>query len=296
MTADQAAGPAEETAGSAEDWRRAVGSVREAAKWIVVAFAGVGAAILGVLPVAGVSKLDTAPSIGLAVAGALLAVAGVAVGVWATSDVLTPHVSTLQTVGARRDVVAAVNGDPATYLGAAGASMDAFAEDLSGWQRTLRELQEQRGPDAHAEKLRQDALGIARLNVENRAAIARRVVAFGHFQLVRALFLRARIIIFWAFAMVALGVGLFIAGTVVASGNNGDSGGTVANLGYPASVRLAFSNEGRKQLGDRLSPACMRQPVSAYLFAGDWVVTAQGAGCRPVAFRWTSALGTIRLP
>jgi hypothetical protein len=296
MPSDQAAGPAVETAGPVEDWRRAVGSLREAAKWIVVAFAGVGAAILGVLPVVGVSKLDTAPSIGLAVAGALLAVAGVAIGVWATSDVLTPHVSTLKSVGARPDVVAAVNDDPATYLGAAGVTVDAFAEDLSGWQRTLRELREQRGPDTHAEKLRQDALGIARLNVENRAVIARQVVAFGHFQLVRALFRRARIIMFWAFAMVALGVGLFVAGTVVASGDNGDSGGTVANLGYPASIRLAFSDEGRKQLGDRLSAACMRQPVPAYLFSGDWVVTAQGGGCRPVAFRWTSDLGTIRLP
>jgi hypothetical protein len=155
------------------------------------------------------------------------------------------------------------------------------------------DLDRQRGPDAYAESLRQKALDAARLNVENRAVIARRVVAFGHFQLVRALFRRARITVFWAFAMVALGVGLFVAGTVVDSGGSGD---TVANLGYPASVRLAFSDEGRKQLQDRLSAACMRQPVPAYLFAGDWVVTTQGTGCRSVAFRWTQSLGTIRLP
>jgi hypothetical protein len=293
MPSDQAAGAASETADPVEDWRRAVGSLRETAKWIVVAFAGVGAAILGVLPVAGVSKLDSAASIVLAVAGALLALAGVAIGVWATSDVLTPQVSTLTTVSARPDVAAAIAEDPATFLAAAGTTLGAFAEDLSGWQRTLREVQEQRGPDAYAEKMRQDALVAARLNVENRAVIARRVVAFGHFQLVRALFRRARFIMFWASAMVALGVGLFVAGTVIASGDNG---GTVANLGYPASVRLAFSDEGRKQLRDRLSAACTRQPVPAYLFADDWVVTGQGVGCRSVAFRWTSSLGTIRLP
>jgi hypothetical protein len=214
--------------------------------------------------------------------------------VWATSDVLTPQVSTLRAAGARRDVVAAVNDDPATFLGAAGTTLGAFTADLSGWQRTLRELQEQRGPDAHAEKLRHDALGIARLNVENQALTARRIVAFGHFRLVRELFLRARTFMVVALATVALGIGLFVAGTVAAGRGSSDS--TVANLGYPASVRLVFNDAGRKELGDRLSAACMRKPVPAYLFAGDWVVTGQGTGCRSVAFRWTSALGTIRLP
>jgi hypothetical protein len=295
-TSDQTAGAAAGAPGQVEDWRVAVGSLRDAAKWIVVAFAGVGAAVLGALPVAGVSKLHTATGIVLAVVGALLALAGVAIGVWATSNVLMPHVSTLKTVAARSDVADAIAEDPATYLGADGTTVHAFARDLSGWQRTLRELQEKRGPDAYAESLRQAAVGAARLNVENRAVIARRVVAFGHFQLVRALFRRARMTMFWAFAMVALGVGLFVAGTIVDSGSSGGSGGTVANLGYPASVRLAFTDEGRKQLQDLLSPACMRQPVPAYLFAGDWVVTTQGSGCRTVAFRWTESLGTIRLP
>jgi hypothetical protein len=292
MTSDQATGMAAEVPGQVEDWRLAVGSMRDAAKWIVVAFAGVGAAVLGALPVAGVSKLNTTAGIVLAILGALLALAGVAIGVWATSNVLTPHVSTLRTVAARPDVAAAIAEDPATYLGAAGTTVQAFADDVSGWQRTLRELQEKRGPDAYAESLRQEALDAARLNVENRAVTARRVVAFGHFQLVRALFRRARMAIFWAFAMVALGIGLFVAGTVVDSG----TGDTVANLGYPASVRLAFTDQGRTQLQDLLSAACMRQPVSAYLFAGDWVVTTQGIGCPSVAFRWTPSLGTIRLP
>ncbi len=294
MTSDQADGTAE-TTGPVEDWRRAVESLREVAKWIVVAFAGVGTAILGVLPVAGVSKLHSATGIALAVVGALLALAGVAIGVWATSEVLTPRVSTLTTVAARADVATAIAQDPATYLGAAGATVDEFAKDLSGWQRTLRELQEQRGADPIAESQRREAIDAAALNVENRAVIARQVVAFGHFQLVGSLFRRARTTMLWAFAMVALGVGLFVAGTVADSSDDGNSA-SVANLGYPASVRLAFSDDGRKQFQDRLGAACLRQPVPAYLFAGDWVVTTQDAGCRPVAFQWTSSLGTIMLP
>ena len=117
---------------------------------------------------------------------------------------LTPHVSTLNTIAVRPDVAAAIAKDPATYLGAVGTTVGAFAEDLSGWQWTLRE---KHGPDPYAESLRQDALGAARLNVENWAVIARRVVAFGHFQPVRALFRRTRTTMFWAFAMVALRVG-----------------------------------------------------------------------------------------
>src|SRR5690348_5896088 len=284
MASDQAAGTTE-TTGPVEDWRRAVESLREVAKWIVVAFAGVGTAILGVLPVAGVSKLHSGTGIALAVVGALLALAGVAIGVRATSEVLTPRVSTLTTVAARADVATAIAQDPATYLGAAGATVDEFAKDLSGWQRTLRELQEQRGADPLAESQRREAIDAAALNVENRAVIARQVVAFGHFQLVGSLFRQARTTMLGAFAMVALGVGLFVAGTVV---DSGDSGATVATLGYPASVRLAFNDDGRKQLQDRLSAACLRQPVPAYLFAGDWVVTTQGTGCRTAAFQWTS--------
>ena len=293
---DQTAEAAAEAPGQVEDWRVAVGSLRDAAKWIVVAFAGVGAAVLGALPVAGVSKLHTATGIVLAVVGGLLALAGVAIGVWATSNVLMPRVSTLKTVAARSDVADAIAEDPATYLGAGGTTVDAFALELSGWQRTLRELQEKRGSNAYAESLRPAAVDAARLNVENRAVIARQVVAFGHFQLVSALFRQARVTIFWAFAMVALGVGLFVAGTVVDSGGSGSSSATVANLGYPASVRLVFTDAGRKQLQGLLGLVCMRQPVPAYLFAGDWVVTTQGTGCRSVAFRWTQALGTIRLP
>jgi hypothetical protein len=292
VTRSPAFGATAEAPAPADDWRLAVGALRDTAKWMVVAFAGVGAAVLGALPVAGVSKLDTTTGISLAVAGALLALAGVAIGLWATSNVLMPRVSTLRTVAARADVAAAIAEDPATYLGAAATTVHAFADDLSGWQRTLRELQEKRGPDAYAESLRQEALNATRLKVENHAEIARRVVAFGHFQLVRALFQKARITTFWAFALTALGIGLFVAGTVVHSG----SSNTITNQGYPVSVRLAFSDEGRGQLQDLLGAACLRRSVPAYLFAGDWVMITQGTDCPSVAFRWTQSLGTISLP
>jgi hypothetical protein len=278
-----------------EDWRHAVGTLREAAKWIIAAFAGVGAAVLGVLPVAGIAKIDSGWSIALAVAGALLALAGVALGIWATSNVLAPRVSTLRTAADLPSVVAAINQDPVTFLGGAGMTLDGFLGDLSGWQRTMQELSEARGPDEVAEQQRSEAFGIARANVESRASIAQRIVSFGHFEYLSAVFRTARTATFCGFAAIALGVGLFLAATVL-SGTGDKTGAETVAAGRPALVRLQFSDAGRAELRDRLSEACLRQPVSAYLFEGDWVVVTTGGDCRPVGFRWTPALGTVTLP
>ena len=278
-----------------EDWRRAVGTLREAAKWVIAAFAGVGAAVLGALPVAGIAKIASGWSIALAVVGALLAVSGVALGIWTTSKVLTPRVSTLRTATGLPTVVAAINQDPATFLGGAGMTLDGFLLDLSGWQRTMQELSEASGPDHVAERQRSEAFGIARGNVESRSAIAQRIVAFAHFEYISTIFRKARVATFCGFMIVALGVGLFLAATVLGGADDKTGAGTV-DAGRPALVRLQFSDAGRAELRDRLSEACLRQPVSAYLFQDDWAVVTTGQGCQPVAFKWTSALGTVTLP
>jgi hypothetical protein len=278
-----------------EDWRRAVVTQREAAKWVMAAFAGVGAAVVGVLPVAGVGEIDTFWAAALAIAGGLLAVAGVAVGVWATSNVLTPQVTTLPIVASMPAVVAMIEQDPGTHLGGVARTLSGFREDLGGWRRTVRELQEARGSSDVAEQRRLEALNVAQANVASRAAIGRQVVAFGRFQASSQSFRTARTVMFVGWAAVALGVGLFLTATAI--GGDGDATSTTAiDAGRPVSVRLAFSEHGKAELGDRLSKVCLRQAfVRAFLLDGDWVVVTSPRTCNPVAFRWDSSFGSISL-
>jgi hypothetical protein len=286
---------AESASDPAEDWRRAVLTQREAAKWMMAAFAGVGAAVVGVLPLAGVGEIDTFWAAALAIVGGLLAVAGVAMGVWATSNVLTPQVTTLSMVASMPAVVTMIEQDPGTHLGGVATTLSRFREDLEGWRRTARELEEARGSSDVAERQRLEALNVAQANAASRAGVGRQVVAFGRFQAASGTFRAARTVMFAGWAAVALGVGLFLTATAI--GGGGESTSTAAiDAGRPVSVRLALSDHGKTELGDRLSKACLRQAfVRAFLLDGDWVVLAGPRACTPVAFRWDSSFGSISL-
>jgi hypothetical protein len=286
---------AEETSDPTEDWRRAVATQREAAKWVMAAFAGVGAAVLGVLPIAGVGEIDTFWTAALAVLGSLVAVAGVALGVWATSTVLAPRATTLPVVAAMPTVVSMIEQDPSTHLGGVATTLDGFIEDLGGWQRTTRELDGARGPDEAAEQRRLEALVVARANLASRAAVGRQLIAFGRFQAASQTFRAARVIMFAGWAAVAFGVGLFLTATVIGGAEETSSTAAI-DAGRPVSVRLALSEQGRNELGDRLSKPCLQQTfVRAFLLDGDWVVVASPRNCDSIAFRWDSSFGTISL-
>jgi hypothetical protein len=63
--------------------------IQVTAKWIIAAFAGVGAALIAGLQLTGLGKLDFVEFL-IAVAGLALALAAVLVAIWAVSKVLTP--------------------------------------------------------------------------------------------------------------------------------------------------------------------------------------------------------------
>jgi hypothetical protein len=63
--------------------------IQATAKWIIAAFAGVGAALIGGLQLTGLGKLDSG-ELAIAVGGLFLALAAVFVAVWVVSKVLTP--------------------------------------------------------------------------------------------------------------------------------------------------------------------------------------------------------------
>ena len=63
--------------------------IQVTAKWIIAAFAGVGAALIAGLQLTGLGKLDFVELL-IAVAGLTLALAAVLVAIWVVAKVLTP--------------------------------------------------------------------------------------------------------------------------------------------------------------------------------------------------------------
>lgn len=102
--------------------------MRATARWTIAATAAVGGLLLGGVPLAAIGNARGATDIGLAVAGLVLALAGVGWAIWWTQEVLKPRFVTLRAVaepelaGLRREIAAA----PETFFGPFGDSVEAL--------------------------------------------------------------------------------------------------------------------------------------------------------------------------
>lgn len=98
-TATPATPPAPATAPASGDprvpqYEVAVNRIRETAKWLIAAFAAVGAALAASIPLSNFGDAQGS-RLGWAIAGALIAFAGVAMAIFSVSRVLTPNALSL---------------------------------------------------------------------------------------------------------------------------------------------------------------------------------------------------------
>ncbi|MFJ8779781.1 hypothetical protein [Streptomyces sp. NPDC102476] len=104
----------------------AVADMRATARWTIGATAAVGGLLLGGVPLAAIGKARGIAEITLAASGLVLALAGVAVVIWRTQEVLMPRFVTLRALeepelaGLRREIAAA----PEAFFGPFGRSAD----------------------------------------------------------------------------------------------------------------------------------------------------------------------------
>jgi hypothetical protein len=87
----------EKKVGGLEEAEKGITNIREAAKWLLTAFAAVGAVLIAGTQLSNIGSLDSWRALiaGLAL---LIAFSGVAAAIWLTTTIITPHSLALKTV------------------------------------------------------------------------------------------------------------------------------------------------------------------------------------------------------
>ena len=131
MTADGAA-PA------VDAYLAAVDKIRDTARWLILAFAAVGAAIAGTAPLSNIGKLQTSDSrFWVAIAAAVATLVAIAVAIWVAIRVFTPEAIGLDDLVQDKQL-RAIFASYYEMLGGHGRNLDEFKRELDA----AREAQE----------------------------------------------------------------------------------------------------------------------------------------------------------
>lgn len=102
-----------------------VADMRSAAKWMLAAAGAVGATLISGGPLVAIGEVHSGLDIFLAVLGLVLAVGGVGVAIWLTSEVLVPRLmtpATFRTAPELADLREIINAEPGEFFGGVAAS------------------------------------------------------------------------------------------------------------------------------------------------------------------------------
>lgn len=178
-----------------------VADIRATAKWTIAAAGAVGAALISGLPLAAIGHIHGIEHVVIAGVGLLVALGGVALAIWATSDVLAPRLTTPSTLraltspgmlaspkfAALREIV---ESEPSYFFGAIATSVD----DLLRHQRIevslARQLISEKDPKKR-ELIKGHLQNVAR-NAERAAPYVRWMLEVAHVSQVEADLRRSR--------------------------------------------------------------------------------------------------------
>jgi hypothetical protein len=185
----------------------AISDLRAAARWTIAAFGVVGTALIGGGPLVAVGKVHHPVNAVVAGAGLLVAVIGIGVAIWTTSQVLIPPVTTLATLDSplTSELRAMIDRAPAEFFGAAATSVGDLLRHRIIAVNTRQKLAEETDPARR--RAWQQYLHRAQRNVARTEHQVRWLLAMAHVWQIRAAMRRARI---WCL----LGLVLVIAGAV----------------------------------------------------------------------------------
>jgi hypothetical protein len=185
----------------------AISDLRAAARWTIAAFGVVGTALIGGGPLVAVGKVHHPVNAVVAGAGLLVAVIGIGMAIWTTSQVLIPPVTTLATLDSplTSELRAMIDRAPAEFFGAAATSVGDLLRHRIIAVNTRQKLAEETDPARR--RAWQQYLHRAQRNVARTEHQVRWLLAMAHVWQIRAAMRRARI---WCL----LGLVLVIAGAV----------------------------------------------------------------------------------
>ncbi len=98
--------------------RQAIDKIRETARWLILAFAAIGAAIAGSAPLSNLGKLQIGDwRLWVAAAAAAIGLLAIATAIWVTADVLAPVTTALPSLVADDDLRAVFDANPELLRG-----------------------------------------------------------------------------------------------------------------------------------------------------------------------------------
>jgi hypothetical protein len=193
----------------------AVGDLRSTAKWTLATAGAVGTVLISGGPLVAVGHVHGTSHALLAGAGLVLAVIGIGLAVWTTSQVLAPRLTTPATLrsrplkGLRRQLAA----EPEQFFGVAATSVEgllihqAVAVDLARKLKVVTDAEQRARIQADLER--------ARRNAERAAPYVRQLLPLGHAWAVKKALDRSRWCTLGGGMLVVAGAVLFF----IATGN-----------------------------------------------------------------------------
>jgi hypothetical protein len=168
----------------------AVDDLRATAKWTIVAFGAVGAAMISGGPLVAIGTVHGSVHIVVAGLGLAAVLVGVAVAIWQTTKVLTPVITTPTTIEKLTDLTALIDAHPEEFFGATATSVS----DLLLHRRAAVKLQRELAAETDANRIRvlTQNLHRAQANITRTDPYLRWLLALAHVWQIQAALRRAR--------------------------------------------------------------------------------------------------------
>lgn len=270
-----------------------VPAVREAAKWLLTAFAGVGAVLVGGLQFSTIGKLGGEVAL-LAFAGVALAMSGILLAIFETSNVLVTRVSSIaelssdktarQFLDEHQDIVGKEFRDLDDFISTRQEAWTAYKSLRAGkpegvteeaWQKSKAQLIEKRNLLEHYEK------------------VAGHITEFWRFERVCMAFEKARRKSFAGALMATVGIGAFAYAT------NLDGSSPYVDSPSAVAVTYQFSESGYRSLLEDISTDCLPKSGSATVLDGwpqgtDVIIAIDSPQCHPLRLKWNDQIGSMR--
>lgn len=191
----------------------AISDLRAAARWTIAAFGVVGTALIGGGPLVAVGKVHHPVNAVVAGAGLLIAVFGIGMAIWTTSQVLIPPVTTLATLDSplTSELRAMIDKAPAEFFGAAATSTGDLLRHRIIAVNVRQNLAEETDPARH--RAWRQYLHQAQGNVARTEYQVRWLLAMAHVWQIRAAMRRARTWCLLGLVLVIIGAVTFLIAT-----------------------------------------------------------------------------------
>jgi hypothetical protein len=278
-------------------FERAANRARDAAKWLIAAYAAVGAALAAGIQVSNIGRIGgDDPRLWLALAGLVVAILAIAVAIGRVSRVLVSRPLTLPDLATKPDKEIAtvrnlVEGNR-TIVGDQKLTEinDIYAKARADQMRVV--VKQNRDEPVSDEELAaaqnaNEAVDDLRTAVDDTMAVA------SYLQVTTA-FERARPWLLSMAILTALGIVVFAAAANPAPRQPARQPAAVA---APSQATVVLSSDGRALLGERLGSGCdtwrLRVIVLAATPSGLDVVSVPGGGCAAVRFSLPHRTGKL---